>query len=270
MAQHDKQSGARLEDLVAVMQRLLAEDGCPWDRQQTLHTLRPYLLEEAHEVLEAIDLDDVAEHRAELGDLLFQIVFQSALREAQGHFGIDDVCQGIVDKMRRRHPHVFGDQQVRGAEEVAQRWAQLKAAERTDAPRGTLDGIPAALPALLRAQRLGERAAGVGFDWPDVQGVRDKVDEELGELDEAMQAGDRAAIEHELGDLLFTLTRLSAKLGLPPEDALRAANRRFEGRFRGIEALAQEKGQSLADMTLDEMDQLWQAVKRREAHVHKK
>lgn len=263
--------GARFLELVQLMERLLAPDGCPWDREQTLETLRPYLLEETYEVLEALDLDDPAEHRQELGDLLLQIVFQAALRQRQGLFDIDDVAQAIVDKMRRRHPHVFGPRRGEdipagdaGAGDARRQWSALKQSELLEQgkARRTLEGVPAALPALLRAQRLGEKAAEVGFDWPDVQGVRDKVDEELRELDEAIAAGDRDAIAHELGDVLFTLTRLSAKLGIAPEDALRGASARFEDRFSAVEDMAAAQGRRLADMKLEEMEVLWQQVKR--------
>lgn len=261
----ENQTGARFPELVEIMRRLLAPDGCPWDREQTLSSLRSYLLEEAHEVLEAIDRDDIAGHRDELGDLLFQIVFQAALRARQGCFGIDDVCASIADKMRRRHPHVFGELRVRDSAEVLQNWERLKAQEhaRAGQVRRTLDGVPVGLPALLRAQRLGEKAAAVGFDWPDIQGIRDKVDEELRELDQAIAAQDPTAIEHEIGDLLFTLTRLSARLGVAPEDALRAANTRFERRFRALEDQVLSDGKDLRTMTLQEMDVYWQQAKAR-------
>lgn len=258
-----KQTGANFPELVAIMQRLLAPDGCPWDREQTLDSLKPYAIEEAFEVIEAIEKGDVPEHCEELGDLLFQIVFQAELRAREGRFGIEDVVAAIARKMVHRHPHVFGDLTVSGSAEVLKNWDTWKAIEhaKKGKVRGTLDGIPAALPALLQAQRVGEKAAGVGFDWPDVQGVRDKVTEELGELDEAMASGDRQAIEEELGDLLFTLTRLGSKLGVPPEDALRACIRRFRTRFASMEARAGESGRALKGMSLDEMDALWREAK---------
>jgi MazG family protein len=257
-------AGARVSDVLDLMNRLLAPDGCPWDREQTLESLRPYLLEEAHEVLEAIEAGDIDGHREELGDLLFQIVFQCALRERQGAFDIDEVCTTLVAKMTHRHPHVFGDAVVRDAAEQTARWQVLKEEEKKKAGKTqrTLDGVPVALPALLRAQRLGEKAAGVGFDWPDVTGVRDKITEELAELDEAMGTGDTAAITHELGDLLFTLTRLGAKLGIGPEEALRQANARFCARFNGMEDSVQHQGKQLKSMTLDEMNEHWEQAKR--------
>jgi MazG family protein len=261
--QPQNQSGERFPEVVEVMRRLLAPDGCPWDREQTFASLKPFLIEEAYEVLEALDHDDVPGHRDELGDLLFQIVFHAALRAQRGEFGIDDVCGAIAEKMRRRHPHVFGDVKVSGSEEVLQNWGRLKEAEHREAGRvrRVLDGIPRALPALLRAQRLGEKAATVGFDWPDIQGIRAKVEEELRELDEAIAAGAQQAVEHELGDLLFTLTRLSARLQVAPEDALRAANARFEARFRILEDRAASDGKRLADMSLDELEAYWQQAK---------
>lgn len=264
------QTGGRLRDLVEIMDRLLAPDGCPWDREQTLETLRPYLIEESYEVLEALDHNDPDAHRDELGDVLFQIVFQSALRAREGRFGIDDVCLSVARKMTVRHPHVFGDAQVGGSADVVRNWGEIKAQELAKAgkKRRTLDGVPAAMPSLLRAQRLGEKAAGVGFDWPDVQGVRDKLDEELAELDAAMAdaATDtpeaRAAVEHELGDVLFTLTRLAAKLGFSPEDALRSATARFTGRFNAMEDRIAGAGRSVRELSLDEMNEHWEAVKR--------
>jgi MazG family protein len=247
------------------MNRLLAPDGCPWDREQTLASLKPYLLEEAHEVLEALESGDAQHHREELGDLLFQIVFQSALREREGAFDIDQVCTALVDKMKRRHPHVFGDLTVKDSGEVLANWGAIKAAEKKAAgkteKRGTLDGIPQGLPALLRAQRLGEKAASVGFDWPDLDGVRDKLKEELGELDEALHDGEPAAIVHELGDVLFTLTRLCSKLGHPPEDVLRAANARFVRRFSTMEAAAEADGHPLKGLSLDQMNAYWDRAK---------
>jgi MazG family protein len=257
------QRGDTFHQLVEIMQRLLAPDGCPWDREQTLQTLEPFLIEEAYEVLEAIDQNDPREHCEELGDLLFQIVFQAALRDREGHFGIDDVVRAIATKMIRRHPHVFGDLKVKDADEVLANWGKLKAVEHQEKGkrRRALEGVPVALPALLRAQRLGEKAAAVGFDWPDVQGVRDKVDEELREIDEAIAQGDRAQIEHEIGDLLLAVSRLSAKLGVAPEDALRAALGRFTTRFEAVESEVIGNGGEMAQTPLEELDRIWNRVK---------
>jgi tetrapyrrole methylase family protein / MazG family protein len=266
------QRGENFGQLVDIMKRLLAPDGCPWDREQTLQTLKPFLVEEAYEVLEAIDTDDVPEHCEELGDLLFQIVFQAALREQQGGFGIDDVVNAIATKMRRRHPHVFGETKVKDSSEVLENWGKLKQAEHAEKGkvRRALDGVPLDLPALLRAQRLGEKAAAVGFDWPDVAGVREKVDEELREIDEAIAGGNKAEIEHELGDLLLAVSRLSAKLGVAPEDALRTALRRFTGRFEAMEGQILARGGNLAETPLEEMDRIWNEVKRAGPTVPKK
>jgi nucleoside triphosphate diphosphatase len=258
----NEQTGSNFPELVAIMKKLLAPDGCPWDREQTLDSLRPFLLEETYEVLEALDEGDAAEHCEELGDLLFQIVFQSALRAADGKFGIEDVVASIASKLVRRHPHVFGDLKVSGSDEVLANWSKLKAAERDAAgkkARGTLDGIPPALPALLRAQRIGEKAAAVGFDWPDFAGVRAKVDEELGELDQAIASGDPQAIGEELGDLLFVLTRVGARCKVDSEQALSACIARFRHRFEHMEANAERP---LRELSLDEMDLLWRAAKK--------
>jgi MazG family protein len=268
------QRGETFHRLVEIMQKLLAPDGCPWDREQTLQTLEPFLIEEAYEVLEAIDHHDPKEHCEELGDLLFQIVFQAALRAQEGHFGIDDVVGAIATKMIRRHPHVFGDTKVKDSDEVLANWGKLKAVEHQEKgkKRRALDGVPVALPALLRAQRLGEKAAAVGFDWPDIAGVREKVDEELREIDEAIAQGDQAQIEHEIGDLLLATSRLAAKLGVAPEDALRSALRRFTNRFEAMESEVLAQGGDVGHTPLEELDRIWNRVKatERDALVPKK
>jgi MazG family protein len=259
--------GASLADLVAIMQRLLAPDGCPWDREQTLESLRPFLVEETFEVLEALESGTPAHHCEELGDLLMQIVFQSALREAEGAFTIDDVVRGIADKLVRRHPHVFADAQADTPAEVLVQWEEIKrrekaaAAEGSAAPARTLAGVPLSLPALSRAHQVSAKAARVGFDWPDAQGCRDKLSEELGEIDRAMASGDRAAIEHEIGDLLFAAVSLARKLGIDAEGALRACTRRFSDRFAFIEDRLEERGRTPAESTLAEMDALWNQAK---------
>jgi MazG family protein len=251
--------GESLAELVSVMKRLLAPDGCPWDREQTLQTLKSYLVEETYEVLEAIEEGTPAEHCEELGDLLMQVVFQSELRSAEGAFGIDDVVRGIADKLRRRHPHVFGDVKLETAGQVLDQWSRLKEKEK---PRRTLEGVPRTLPALTRAHKLSERAAAVGFDWPDAAGARAKVAEEIDEIDEAMKSGDAAALEHELGDLFFAAVSLARKLGVDPEAALRAANRRFSTRFEFIEDRLRERGKTPRESNLDEMDALWNDAKK--------
>lgn len=244
------------------MQRLLAPGGCPWDREQTLETLVPYLVEETYEVVDAIASGSVDDHREELGDLLLQIVFQSELRFKEGAFGIDDVARGIVAKLVRRHPHVFGDETAKSAEDVLANWAKLKAVEKKEKGKeGALHGIPASAPALLRASRTGEKASAVGFDWPDAHGPREKVDEELGELDAAIARRDRAEIGRELGDLLFALTSLARKLDVDPESALREATDRFSRRFAHMEKATASDGRPLRELSAEEQDRLWRAAK---------
>jgi MazG family protein len=250
------QRGERLPELVAIMQRLLAPDGCPWDREQTLETLRPYVIEEAHEVVDAIDRKNLKDLREELGDLLLQIVFQSQI---QGEFGIDDVIGAICEKMVRRHPHVFGTEEAADAAAVLKRWETLKAAEKKD--RGVLDGVPVAMPALLRAQRVSEKAAHLGLDWPNADGPRQKLDEEVAELDAALASGDRAASEHELGDVLFSVANLGRKHGLDAEAALRGTIDRFAARVRHVESAAREQSVDTKQLSLEQLDVMWLRAK---------
>lgn len=258
--------GERLIDLVDIMRRLLSPDGCPWDREQSLSSLRPYLLEETYEVLEAMEHGSAADHCEELGDLLLQIVFQSALRQAEGVFGIDEVIAGIADKLIRRHPHVFGSTSAETPAEVHAQWNAIKAEEkrqaRPDRPDSVLAGVPLALPALARAQKLGERAARVGFDAGDAGPYWHKLREEVAELEEAAAARDGASMEAELGDVLFTVVNLARKLGCDAESALRGANQRFATRFGYVEDRLRERGSSAEAATLEEMDALWQEAKR--------
>ncbi len=257
-----KQTGTEVSKLVGLMQRLLAEDGCPWDREQTLETLIPYLIEETYEVIDALHGGTVEDHREELGDLLLQIVFQSELRHREGRFGIDDVARGIVTKLVRRHPHVFGDVKAETSEQALASWAKLKAEEKAErGKKGALHGIPRSAPALIRAFRTGEKAAAVGFDWPDAAGVRDKVNEELGELDRAIAAGDRAEIGRELGDTLFALVNLARKLGVDAEDSLTGTVRRFSQRFEHMEAAAEAQSRALSQLSADQQNQLWESAK---------
>ena len=258
-----------LEGMRDLMDRLLGPEGCPWDREQSLESLRPYLIEEAYEVLESMEEPEA--HRKELGDLLFQIVFQSALREREGAFDLDGVIEAIRSKMLRRHPHVFGplvDGQRPDAEEVSRQWAALKAAERkaegkeADPVPNPLAGVPAALPALQRAWRLQDKAAAVGFDWPDLDGPRAKVDEEWSELREAIDTGSRADIEEELGDLLFVLVRLGQKLGVEAEGALRGTIAKFERRFAHVMRRCHEAGLAPDEAGLERMDAWWNEAKR--------
>ena len=256
---------AELAELVAIVKRLLGEGGCPWDREQTLASLQPYLIEECYEVIEAIDSGAPAEHCEELGDLLFQIVFQSELRASEEAFSLADVIAAIAGKLRRRHPHVFAGAKAASADEVAAQWEAIKAAERDargEPRRKTLDGIPAALPALSRAQRLSRRVGAVGFEWPDVGGCLAKVREETGEVETAHLSGDAAAIEEELGDLLFAVVATAQKLGVDAERALRAANRKFQARFEALEDTLERRGTTPAESTLEEMDAIWNQAKR--------
>jgi MazG family protein len=258
--------GASLARLVAVMDALLAPDGCPWDREQTLDSLRPFLLEETYEVLDALERGGAAAHCEELGDLLMQIVFQAALRRADGEFGIDDVVASICDKLVRRHPHVFGGREgVDTADKVLAQWDEIKKAEKRgvaqDGRARTLAGVPRGLPALARAQQLGSKAGRVGFDWPGPDGSLAKVREEVDEVTETIAAGDAAAAHRELGDLLFAVVNLSRKLGVDAETALHDASARFSARFAFIEDRLAERGVAPDQSTLDEMDALWNDAK---------
>jgi MazG family protein len=256
-----KQTGAEVTKLVGLMQRLLAPDGCPWDREQTLASLVPYLVEETYEVVDALASGNVEDHREELGDLLLQVIFQSELRFTEGAFGIDDVARGIVAKLVRRHPHVFGEVKAQSSDEALASWAKLKAEEKAKkGKKGALDGIPKSAPGLLRASRAGEKAGAVGFDWPDATGPRRKIDEELGELDRALAAGDQARIESELGDVLFATVNLARKLGLDAESALRAATERFASRFAHLEEALAAQGKTVRDASPEEQDRLWEAA----------
>jgi tetrapyrrole methylase family protein/MazG family protein len=251
-------------ELVEIMDRLLGSEGCPWDRKQTLQSLKSYLIEETYEVLEALEEPDPRHHREELGDLLFQVVFQTAIRQREGAFAMADVVSGIARKLVRRHPHVFGGAAAGSEADVRLSWARLKQEEaaRRGERRRTLDGIPPHLPALLRAQRQQEKAAEVGFDWGAPAGAWEKVHEELAELDEAVALGDPAAIRSEVGDLLQAVVSYARLLGVNAEDALTSATGRFERRFRYIEDRLEEQGRGPKDASLEELEALWQAAKR--------
>jgi MazG family protein len=224
-----------------------------------LPTLLPYLVEETYEVVDALQSGNVADHCEELGDLLLQVIFQAELRHAEGAFGIDEVIDGIVRKLIRRHPHVFGDVHANNAEEALASWAKLKATEKAKkGKKGALDGIPRSAPALVRAMRAGEKAGAVGFDWPDVAGVRDKVKEELAEFDEACASKDRKAMSDELGDLLFAITNLARKLDLDAEHALREATDRFGRRFRHMEERLEADGRTVKSASPEEQNTLWE------------
>ncbi len=259
--------------LVELMQRLLAPDGCPWDREQDERSLRRYVLEEACEVIDAIDAGDHHLLEEELGDLLLQVVFLSELARNQGRFGPDDVVRGICEKLVRRHPHVFGDSEVSSADDVARQWEDIKASEKS-VPRELLASVPRSLPPLERARRLSDRVARVGFDWPDAESSRSKVQEELGELDEAIARGDKSRIEAELGDLLFALVNLARKHQLDAGAALQRTNERFVRRFGHVERRVQAEhgnwprdaqGKPTAGIGLQQLDAYWDEAKSAES-----
>lgn len=241
------------------------DGGCPWDLEQSFATIAPYTVEEAYEVADAIERGDLEDLKGELGDLLFQVVFHARMAEEQGAFDFADVAQGIIDKMLRRHPHVFGEAEARTAEGQTQAWEVMKAQERAaKAKGGVLDDVPVALPGLTRAAKLTKRAARVGFDWPDAASVFAKLREETAELEAEVAAGDLAKAREELGDLLFVVANLARKLDVEPEDAIRAANAKFVRRFAYIEAALAEQGRTPAESDLAEMDALWDAAKTEE------
>jgi tetrapyrrole methylase family protein/MazG family protein/ATP diphosphatase len=260
-AKTDTASVARLLEIMARLRD--RERGCPWDLEQTFATIAPYTIEEAYEVADAIERDDLEELKDELGDLLFQVVFHARMAEEAGAFAFEDVARAICDKMLRRHPHVFGDQRVAGSAEQTKRWEEIKREERgtADPSAGVLDDVPVGLPALTRAVKLGKRAATVGFDWPDVAGVRAKVDEELGELDAAAANGDRDEIAAEMGDLLFSVANWCRHLELDPETCLRSANERFARRFRSVEAEVAASGRPWSSHDAAALDELWRRAK---------
>lgn len=263
-----REAGEALLALCDVMTTLRSPEGCDWDRAQDLHTLRSYLLEETHEVLDVLDRltpegggPASMEHRDELGDLLLQIVFQAELQREQGRFDMMDVCDAIRSKLIRRHPHLFGDT----PRDQKPSWEALKRQERVargDASVSALAGVPREIPALLRAYRVGEKAHRVGFDWPDPSGVLDKIDEELAEVREAMQGGDKTRVAEEIGDLLYAIVNLSRHFAIDPEAALRGTIRKFEERFAGVEERLRTRGQTPEELPLEELEAHWQAVKR--------
>jgi MazG family protein len=253
-----------LTELLDIMARLRdRERGCPWDVEQTFATIAPYTIEEAYEVADAIERNDLRDLKDELGDLLFQVVFHARMAEEAGAFAFGDVARAICDKMLRRHPHVFGSASVADSAEQTKRWEELKREERGSAApdAGLLDDVPVGLPALTRAVKLGKRAATVGFDWPDVAGVRAKVDEELAELDAAAASGDRDDVAAEMGDLLFSVANWCRHLQLDPESCLRAANARFARRFRAVEAAVAASGRPWSSHDANALDALWRRAK---------
>lgn len=254
-----------IQKLLEVMSRLRdPQSGCPWDLAQSFETIAPYTIEEAYEVADAIARNDTDDLKDELGDLLFQVVFHSQMASEKGHFDFDEVATGIAEKMVRRHPHVFGEGGARSAREVEGSWEAIKERERSVQDDGSaLAGVARALPALKRAQKLGKRAGRVGFDWPDRQGVRAKIEEELDELEQAVGVRDAAGIEEEMGDLLFAVVNLARHLDIDPEKSLSGANRKFERRFRDMEAAINNDGKRLKGLPLALLDQEWRAAKER-------
>lgn len=254
-------------ELARIMARLRdPEAGCPWDLEQDFATIAPYTIEEAYEVADAIERGDMGELRDELGDLLFQVMFHSRMAEEAGAFALVDVVAAINDKMIRRHPHVFGEKDVRSAHEQTVAWEVMKAAERArkaapEGPASALDGVARALPALLRAEKLQKRAARTGFDWTETPPIFDKLEEEVAEVKAAIAGGDPAEIEDEVGDLLFVAANLARRLDIDPEQALRKANAKFERRFRAMEAAAAAEGVDFASLSLDDQEAYWQRVK---------
>lgn len=250
-----------LPTLLAIMRALRAPgSGCPWDLEQTFETIAPYTIEEAYEVADAISREAYDDIREELGDLLLQVAYHAQIAEEERLFGFDDVVEAICRKMIRRHPHVFGDEAARSAGVAKGFWEKAKAREKPAGGR-TLDGVPVALPALTRAVKLQAKAARVGFDWPDVSGVLEKIVEESQELGAARESGDRTHVEDEFGDLLFAFANLARHLEIDPEAALRSTNAKFERRFRHIETVLEAEGRSPSSASLEEMDALWQAAK---------
>ncbi len=251
--------------LVQIVAKLRSENGCPWDRDQRPDTMRPYLMEETHEVIEAIDSGDPDALKKELGDLLFQIVLIAQMHSEAGDFEMDDVCKAIAEKMERRHPHVFDPNYIQGDDEGSVgAWEARKAKER-DAKTSMMDGIPASLPALLRSHRVGEKVSKLGFDWPNLDGVREKISEEMGELEEAIALNDPEQIEAEYGDVLMSVASMGRFLGQDPENALRGANARFAWRFKQVESLARAGGHNLHEMDLSGLEALWDQAKILEA-----
>jgi len=260
----NEKATSSLEQLLKVMAQLRdPQNGCPWDKEQNFATIAPYTIEEAYEVSEAIDHDDMMALKDELGDLLFQVVFHAQMASEDGAFNFNDVAQVISDKMIRRHPHVFGDGDTRTEAQQTIAWEEQKAAERKAKGEGdsALNGVANALPALMRAQKLQKRAARVGFDWPEIAPVFDKIQEEIEEVRDALTKGDMDAIEDEIGDLIFACVNLARHAGVDSELALRRGNAKFTTRFREVEKRLSAKRKSPTDCSIDELEEIWSAVK---------
>ena len=253
-----------IDRLLEIMRRLRAEGGCPWDREQTLETLKAFVIEESYELLDAIDSGDTQKHKEELGDLLLQVVFQAQIRQEEGAFAFDDVVERLNEKLVRRHPHVFGDEKVADAKEVLTNWEAIKAKEKTTGRRSVVEGVPRHLPALMKAHQVQSRAARVGFDWPAVGEVVAKIEEEMGEVKEALREGERERIRAEIGDLLFAVVNLSRFQQFSAEEALAGTVDRFVRRFQEVERRLHDRGKTPNACTLAELDAEWDAVKRDE------
>ncbi|MDY5955321.1 MAG: nucleoside triphosphate pyrophosphohydrolase [Kiritimatiellia bacterium] len=253
---------SKIDELRAILKRLRAPDGCPWDRVQTLQTLKPCLQEECYELLAAIDENDAAHHREELGDVLLQVVFQCAIREEEGAFTLDDVIADLNAKLIRRHPHVFGEVEAKTVDRVLQNWERIKQTERKKPKSSALDGVPDALPALLKAQRTQAKASRVGFDWKDSSGAIEKVREEFEEFVDAAQNGTLEERADEFGDILFALVNVARFLEIDAEGALRGATAKFSKRFKSVEQRLKERGREMKECTLAELDAIWEEVKK--------
>jgi MazG family protein len=258
--------GVLFERLLEIMSRLRGPGGCPWDREQTRTSLKPFLLEEAYEVLEAIESERPAALEEELGDLLFQVIFHAEIAAERQEFAIVDVLSRLIDKMTSRHPHVFGDASVHTPDEALAQWETIKQREAHEAgtPRSVIDGVPRALPSLIRAQRVTSKAARVNFDWPDARAAWDKVDEECREAVAALAAGDRTRIEEELGDVLFSVVNVARLASVDAEQALHGAIEKFRRRFTGMEGELRARGKSVAGVSPQELEQSWEAIKAQE------
>jgi tetrapyrrole methylase family protein/MazG family protein len=248
------------DDLVRLMTRLRGPGGCPWDSKQTLPDLKPFIIEEAYEVVDAIDRDDRAALLEEVGDMLLEAVFVTEITREEGTFDVYDSITAIHDKLVRRHPHVFGDVEAKDAEQVLVNWEKLKQAERKAENKSVLSGVPQSMPALLKASRLTEKAARVGFDWRRTEDVFDKLDEEIAELREAVASGDAAHVHEEIGDLLFTIANIARKVNVNPEEALQSTNRKFTSRFEAMET----RVETFDGLSLEEMDRMWDEAKKAE------
>jgi tetrapyrrole methylase family protein/MazG family protein len=249
-----------MQELVAIMAKLRSPEGCPWDREQNHATLKPMLLEEVYELIEAIELEDDKLMQEELGDVLLHIIFHAQLADERGAFSIEEVLRGICDKMVSRHPHVFGEDRLKTSEQVLERWHELKKKEKPERS-SALDGVPKAAPALLLAQELQKKAARTGFDWPDAAGALEKMREEIEEV-AALDPGDKARLEEEIGDLLFSVVNFARKSGILAEEACRQSSLKFRRRFEAIEERLAAQGKEAKDCTLEELDRIWEAVKK--------